>query len=112
MTQAEEIMRADDLRNMLQVSRGYKYLESHIDELIKEGWEQFIELPAEKKTGKAAYQYQAKYQVLRDLKEWINESIKQGDQASEYLKRQKEKEALTATILKETGTRYASEQWG
>jgi len=92
----EEITRGNALR-ALTLIQGYKHLENHIDSEIREGWEKFIALPAEKKTSKAAYHFQAKYEVLKDLKEWINESIRHGDQANEVLKKERERAEIEAT---------------
>ena len=60
----------------LKITYGYQILAKHIEEKIVEGWEKFIALDPEKKTSKTAYHYQAQYEVLKDLKEWIEEEIK------------------------------------
>lgn len=60
-----------DIRN----TPGFHYLVEHINELSKEGWDKFIDLPVEKKTSKASYDAQAKYKVLKELKEWIDSEI-------------------------------------
>ncbi len=55
---------------------GWKVLNQHIEEQMKEGWEKFIALEPEKKTAKMAFHYQAQYKTLKDLKEWIAEEIR------------------------------------
>lgn len=57
-------------------SEGGIILMRHVEEEIKDGWEKFIALPVNQKTSKAAYNYQAKYEVLRDLKDWISSTIR------------------------------------
>lgn len=80
MNLEEEIRLGNELREMVQLSRGYKQLEKHINETIQEGWDNFIKLSPEKKTSKASFHYQAQYQVLKDLKDWITDSIRSGEQ--------------------------------
>lgn len=58
------------LRTLID-SPGFPVLIEHIDTEIKEGWERFISLPVDKKTSKAAYDHQAQYKVLSNLKDWI-----------------------------------------
>lgn len=72
-------LRAKDIENAVY-SPGGEIIMAHIDDEIKTGWEQFIKLPVSQKTNKAAYNYQAKYDVLKDLKEWIADQIKIGEQ--------------------------------
>lgn len=78
MTEPEQKERAQALKQVMQ-SHGGKIFLAHIEEEIKEGWEQFIDLAVEKKTSKAAYDAQAKYKVLKDLKEWVESEIKLGE---------------------------------
>ena len=59
-------------------SDGGKVLLKHIADESKDGWNAFIDLPAEKKTSKAAYDAQALYKVLRNLQDWIDSEIKIG----------------------------------
>ncbi len=59
-------------------SDGGQVLLKHIDSEIKDGWDRFIDLPVDKKTSKSAYDHQARYKVLRDLKDWIASEIKLG----------------------------------
>ncbi len=73
--QAEREIRGSALE-YLKTTQGYCELEKHIQETIKAGWEKFIALDPEKKTSKTAYHYQAQYEVLKDLLEWIDEEIK------------------------------------
>ena len=60
-------------------SPGGKYLLAHIEEEIVAGWEKFIALPVEKKTSKASYDAQARYKVLKDLRDWIDTESKMAD---------------------------------
>jgi hypothetical protein len=77
MTDEEIKLKADYLKSMMQ-SPGGALLLKHIEEECKDGWEKFIALPVDKKTSKAAYDAQARYAVLRDLKDWILSEIKIG----------------------------------
>jgi hypothetical protein len=56
-------------------SPGGRYLMKYIDEQITYGWEKFIALPVDKKTSKQSYDSQAKYKVLKDIKDWINSEV-------------------------------------
>lgn len=78
MNDTERQERADYLRDMM-ASPGGRILIAHIDEEIKTGWEQFISMPVAQKTSKAAFNYQAKYDVLKNLKEWIDSEIRIGE---------------------------------
>lgn len=75
----EDIKQRSEYLSQLLVSPGGKILFSHIDEEIRDGWEDFIALPVEKKTSKAAYDHQAKYKVLKGIKDWIESEIKRGE---------------------------------
>lgn len=55
---------------------GFYYLVEHINELSKDGWDKFIDLPVAQKTGKAAFEAQANYKVLKELSEWIDSEVK------------------------------------
>ena len=59
---------------------GYGLLYSEINRRIKEGWEEFIKLSAEKKTSKLAQHYQAQYLVLKEILEFVEDGIKEGEQ--------------------------------
>ena len=59
-------------------SPGGRILIERINEQIREGWDEFIKLPVSEKTGKAAFNFQAKYEVLRNLKTWIDDEIRCG----------------------------------
>lgn len=78
MTDADRQERADYLRDMM-ASPGGRILIAHIDEEIKTGWDEFIKMPVAQKTNKAAYNYQARYDVLKNLKEWIDSEIRLGE---------------------------------
>lgn len=64
--------------NAMFTSPGGRILFSRIDEMIKEGWESFIAMPVSQKTSKAAFNYQARYEVLKSLKEWVIDEIRIG----------------------------------
>ena len=55
---------------------GWAYFVAEIKERQVAGWEKFIALPAEKKISKVAYDYQARYTVLRDALSWPDEQIR------------------------------------
>jgi hypothetical protein len=77
MNDIDRATRATQLNEMVATD-GWQVVASHIEEEIVNGWEEFIKLPVAQKTNKAAYNYQAKYEVLKDLKEWITSEIKMG----------------------------------
>ena len=49
---------------------GGQILVAHIEQMSEEGFKEFIDMPVDKKTSKAAYDAQAKYKKLRELLEW------------------------------------------
>ena len=77
MTDEQRKVNAGFLKEVIE-SEGGKLILSHINEEIRDGWEKFIALPALQKTGKQALNYQARYDVLKDLKDWIASEIKLG----------------------------------
>lgn len=77
MEEIDQKQKADYLKSMI-TSPGGKILLKHIEEEIVDGWERFIALPVDQKTSKAAYSHSSRYQVLKDLKEWIASEIKVG----------------------------------
>lgn len=78
MTDEQRKERAVQLRDMVE-STGGRILLEHIDQESKSGWLKFIDMPVDKKTSKAAYDAQARYKVLEDLKDWIESEIKIGE---------------------------------
>lgn len=66
----------------ISATEGMQEVIKHIDEEIQEGWEKFINLPVDKKTSKMAYNCQARYSVLKDLKEWIIDQVKYANNAN------------------------------
>jgi hypothetical protein len=79
MTDNEKEFIGKSLEEVLS-SDGGRILMAHIESEIKEGWDTFIDLPVAQKTSKNAFNYQAKYEVLRNLKDWITDQIKLGKQ--------------------------------
>lgn len=75
MTNEEREQNAAYLENMM-LSPGGALLFKHIDEMITDGWNSFIALPVSQKTNKAAFNYQAQYEVLKKLREWVNDEIR------------------------------------
>ncbi len=71
----ERAQNADYLENMMR-SPGGILLFKHIEEEITRGWDEFIKLPVAQKTSKAAFNYQAKYEVLKGIKEWVEDEIR------------------------------------
>ena len=57
-------------------SDGWGYFVAEMLERQESGWEKFIALSAEKKIAKVAYDYQARYTVLRDALSWPDEQIR------------------------------------
>lgn len=57
----------------------------HIHDEMRRGWEEFIKLPADKKTKPMAHYHQARYQVLKELLSWLKEEIRAGKQSAEVL---------------------------
>lgn len=58
---------AAELRT-LEAQPGWVRLCGYIDEAMLENWEAFVDLPVEKKTGKAAQAHQARHAALKWLK--------------------------------------------
>ncbi len=77
MEDIDRKQRAEYLESML-TSPGGKILFEHIDEAIKEGWQEFIKLPVAQKTSKMAFNYQARYEALKGLVEWVKDEIRVG----------------------------------
>lgn len=75
MNDLERQQNAEYLESMMR-SPGGQIFFKHIDEMIVEGWEDFIKLPVAQKTNKAAFNAQAKYEVLKGLKSWIEDEIR------------------------------------
>lgn len=82
MTDQQLIVKSERLRRMVQTD-GYQDLIDEIQERQNDGWRKFIKLPVAQKTGKMAQKFQADYEVLGDILEWVNETIAAGDQAKE-----------------------------
>jgi hypothetical protein len=78
MTDEEKEDRSRTLKAMMESPAG-KILIKHIDDEMKAGWDHFIALPVSQKTNKAAFNYQAQYEVLRNLKDWIDSEIRVGE---------------------------------
>ena len=78
MTDEERKHRAYSLKNAIE-SEGGKILMEHIDGEIKDGWEAFISLPVLQKTSKMALNHQARYDVLKGLKDWVESEIRVAD---------------------------------
>ncbi len=49
---------------------GGQILMAHLEEMSNQGFKEFIDLPVDKKTSKAAYDAQAKYKKLQEVIEW------------------------------------------
>jgi len=75
MNDEDRKQNADYLNSML-TSPGGQILFKHIDDMIADGWNEFIALPVLQKTNKAAFNAQAKYEVLKNLKEWVKDEIR------------------------------------
>ena len=90
MTDQELIKRASKLREMT-LTDGFQILRQEIESRIREGWEKFIDLPAEKKTSKTAFEHQANYRVLKDILEWIEDEIRDGGKAEKRFTSQLER---------------------
>ena len=75
-----EVLALSQAMQTLTMTQGYTYLMKHIQDEITDGWDKFIDLPVDKKTSKQAFYCQAKYKVLKDLLEWIEDSIKRGNE--------------------------------
>lgn len=93
MTDKEQIEVGNTLRYM-QNTPGWKLFKEHIQQEAKESLERFIDLPAHKLTDFEAFQYKAEYRVRKNDLSWVEEQIRAGEQANEFLKRE-EKLATT-----------------
>ena len=80
MNDSEIIARGNRLR-IMRDGPGYSDLLDYLQETSDAGWEDFIALPVEKKTGKLAQKYQAQYLVLRDIVTWLDRCIKDAERA-------------------------------
>lgn len=78
MIEEERKNRSIHLKNLLD-SPGGDILFRHIEEEMRDGWDTFIGLPVLQKTSKLALNHQARYDVLKGIKEWINSEIKLGE---------------------------------
>jgi len=78
MTEEQIKEKADYLKEMLD-SPGGLLLFAHIDQEIADGWNKFIDMPVDSKTSKAAFTAQARYIVLKGIKEWVESEIKLGE---------------------------------
>lgn len=78
MDDEQRKLNAGYLKSMA-TSPGGVILLKHIEDEIVDGWEKFIALPCDQKTSKAAITHQARYIVLKDLKEWLVSEIKLGE---------------------------------
>ena len=78
MTDEEKEERSLLLKAVIE-SPGGQIIFNHIDDEMKAGWDEFISLPVAQKTSKAAFNYQARYEVLRNLKDWIDGEIRLGE---------------------------------
>lgn len=76
MTLAEH--RSKLLRDITQME-GWRVVIEEIESRQKEGWEKFIALPVDQKTSKASFHYQARYDELKSLVEWIQTTIEEGE---------------------------------
>ena len=74
MEDNERKLRSLALKELIS-SKGGEILLTHIQDEIKYGWDEFIALPVDQKTSKIAFAYQAKYQELKGIKEWIDKEI-------------------------------------
>jgi len=77
MNDEQRKQRAYDLQATID-SPGGKIILKHIEDEIVDGWESFINTPVDQKTSKLAFACQAKYQVLKGIREWIQSEIKVG----------------------------------
>ena len=77
MTDEDRKQKAEYLDAMIH-SPGGDILFKRIDEMIIEGWDSFIKMPVAQKTSKLAFNYQARYEVLKSLREWVLDEIKVG----------------------------------
>jgi len=77
MTEEDREQRSEYLRAMIESPGGTIFFK-HIEDEIVSGWESFISLPVTQKTSKAAFNHQAKYEVLKNLKEWVQSEIRLG----------------------------------
>jgi hypothetical protein len=75
MTDEERKIKAYELKAMMECPGG-QMLFKHIEDEITSGWNEFIDLPVDKKTSKAAFSAQSRYIVLKGVKEWVESEIR------------------------------------
>ena len=74
MDDEERKQRAKDLQ-----SPGAKLILEWAEEKGREAWEEFLKMPVDRKTSKAAFSASAKYLACKDLIEWVESEIKLGE---------------------------------
>lgn len=75
----ERIQIALELKN-LQSLPGWRHILRILNQTAEEGWREFIDLPVDRKTSKAAYNYQAMYKAPGKILERIDDEIRAGEQ--------------------------------
>ena len=60
------------------VMPGWRLFVEEATERQKRGWEDFIALPVDQKTSKAAFHHQAQYDAIKGLLEWVKGTIEEG----------------------------------
>ena len=79
MTDADTIARGSRLRSVRDLP-GWTDVVAYCDDISTEGWETFIDLPVEQKTGKKAQYYQSQSRVLKEFLRWFDRCISESEQ--------------------------------
>lgn len=75
----ERIQTAVELK-ALQNLPGWRHILRILNQVSEEGWHEFIDLPVDRKTSKAAYNYQAMFKAPGKILERIEDEIRAGEQ--------------------------------
>lgn len=86
MTDIERQLAGEDM-SLLRDSRAGQRLIKELKRRSDEGWNKFIALPIGLKTESVAVEAQANYTVLKSVLEWIEDEIRQGQEARKMTER-------------------------
>ncbi len=100
MNTQEQIAQYKDLQEMVQNSKGYRWILRHLDDEIKTDQRGFLDLSTNPEDDYKRFEKQVRLRLLNDLKDWADTEISRGRSAEMM---QAAQQAKTASIL--NGTR-------
>ena len=86
----EESALGGDLKTLV-AHRKFKRFMDHIDEVMQEGLNKFVSLTPKEYTEFVAFKHKAEYQVMKELKDWMEDSIRRGNHADQILHKENTK---------------------